>query len=168
MLTLNAAGVGVISIPVTTAVSGITLSGGHDQQQVTLLFVQDGTGHSVTTSGGNLQGFPTVSSSPLALTAGSLVFNATSNTWVCTASSSGGSGGTLSTSYISTGSATDAVTVPGATSSSHAVMFPSNAAAAVALGAAGIYISARAANTITVTNNTSTSGLTFDMLVTPS
>ena len=81
-LVLDARSVNHFVVPVTAQIDSITIENGLDGQVVTLLFIQDGTGHSVAAGSGNLQNFLTPSPSPLAVTAESFVCNARANTWV--------------------------------------------------------------------------------------
>jgi hypothetical protein len=62
-------------------------------------------------------------------------------------------------SFTTTAATTDNVTVTGMTASGHCVLEPTNSAAAA--GTASVFVSAKAANQITVTH-TATSGWTFD------
>ena len=88
-LVLDARSVNHFVVPVTAQIDSITIENGLDGQVVTLLFVQDKTGHSVAVGSGNLQNFVTPGASPLAVTAESFVCNAQANTWVNTGGLSG-------------------------------------------------------------------------------
>jgi hypothetical protein len=72
--------------------------------------------------------------------------------------------GPLVASLTTTSATTDVVTVSGCTANCHVVMQPTNSAAATMCGST--YVSAKSANSITVTHP-GTSGATFDIIVTP-
>jgi hypothetical protein len=69
----------------------------------------------------------------------------------------------LSASFTTTASATDVVPIPGALTTSHYVITPTNAAAAIDMGAGNVYVSAKGTNQVTITH-TASSGMTFDIL----
>lgn len=70
----------------------------------------------------------------------------------------------ISTSFTTTAATTDNVTVTGMTSTGHCKLQPTNSTAAA--GIASVFVSAKAANQITVTH-TATSGWTFDVMCSP-
>jgi hypothetical protein len=69
----------------------------------------------------------------------------------------------LAASLTTTAATTDVVSIPGALTTSHYIITPTNAAAATDVGAGNVYISAKGANQVTITH-TATSGMTFDIL----
>jgi hypothetical protein len=78
----------------------------------------------------------------------------------------GGSGGTVSSaSLATTAAASNMVTIPGATSSSHCSLTPTNSGAALDLGAGTAYVSTKATNSITVTH-AAVASETFDLMCT--
>lgn len=56
-LVLDARGQNSFVVPVTAQIDSITINNGSPGQFVTVLFLQDGTGHTAAAGGGNLQGF---------------------------------------------------------------------------------------------------------------
>lgn len=70
----------------------------------------------------------------------------------------------ISTSFTTTAATTDNVTVTGMTSTGHCKLQPTNTAAAA--GIASVFVSAKAANQITVTH-TATANWTFDVMCSP-
>jgi hypothetical protein len=66
--------------------------------------------------------------------------------------------GTLTT----TAAASDVVTIQGAKSSSFIQFTPTNASAAVDVGAGNVYVSAKGTNSVTISHS-ATSGMTFDI-----
>lgn len=71
---------------------------------------------------------------------------------------------TITTSFTTTAATTDVVTVTGMTASGHCSLTPTNSGAAG--GIASVFISAKAANQITV-SHTATASWTFDVICTP-
>lgn len=94
------------------------------------------------------------------------VFGSTSgSTCINTSAVAGGTASwIISTSFTTTAAATDNVTVTGMTSSGHCSLEPTNTAAAA--GIASVFVSAKAANQITVTH-TATANWTFDVMCSP-
>ena len=82
ILNLDARLQSFFSIFVTSAITEISIANGVPGQRVTLLFIQDGTGHSVSAGGGNLQNVTPISSSANATTVQDFTFNALGDTWI--------------------------------------------------------------------------------------
>ena len=81
-LVLDARGQNSFVVPVIAQIDSITINNGSPGQFVTLLFLQDGTGHTVAAGSGNLAGFLAVDSTASAVTAQSFTFNSQGNKWV--------------------------------------------------------------------------------------
>ena len=88
-------------VPVTAQINSVSIINPLPGQQISVIFTQDSTGHSVA-FGGNISGAGTVSTSASATTTLGFVFNSLSNTWYGTNSGSGG-GGAVSSVFGRTG-----------------------------------------------------------------
>ena len=81
-LVLNARGVNSFVVPVTAQIDSITIQNGSPGQFVTLLFIQDGTGHTVSAGGGNLVGLLAVPSGAFDVNAQSFTYDSQSNDFI--------------------------------------------------------------------------------------
>lgn len=91
--------------------------------------------------------------------------------WITGAGVAGGAlagssgGGFGSASFTTTGTSTTVVPIVGATSSSQVSITPTNAAAAIDMGAGNVYVSIKSLGSVTIAHS-STSGESFDVWVT--
>jgi hypothetical protein len=82
ILTLDAREGPAFSLFVNQAITEITILNGVDGQTVTLLFLQDATGHSVSAGGGNLTGFVSPATTPNTASVQQFTYCQRLNTWL--------------------------------------------------------------------------------------